>query len=352
MVIVKVKNSTQHRKLQVLSPPENKISEIFPVFVATLKSCSYIIHSLKLPRSAAADLYLTEQKMIPFSHYFEFSGFPEAAYPGIINEFKDNGSTSLVLTDKMLTGFLKEPWGFTKIKRLSVQYGFSFGDAHLPFGQPYDLCCSEKGRRAGMLADQKQAMAYAADAGCRTCTVHMGAYESVAYKTPNSELRPRVVDALGILLEEAEKLDIVLAIENSFERSNTPAEVLYYMSCFDTPYLGVCYDSGHACLMSDFPGKVREKYFASMDNAWGETVECYPDALGDLLPHIVTCHLHDNDGYSDAHRMPGEGRIVWDELLGKLRTAPRLMTMQSEVSMMRYGYSIRRLTECFDRLLK
>ena len=289
---------------------------------------------------------------VPLSHFFDFAEIPEKFYPSIINEFKELGSTNFVLTDWMLKNFLSEPWAFTKMKRLTLIHNISFSDAHMPFGQPYDLCCSEKGRRAGMIADQMRAMAYAADMGCRTCTIHMGAYESVYFRTPNSELRPRVVDALGELLEEAQKLDIVLAIENSFERSNTPAEVLYYMSCFDTPHLGVCYDAGHACLMSDFPGKVREKYAPGMDFAWGEVVECYPDALGDLLPHIVTCHLHDNDGYSDAHKMPGDGRINWPELIAKIRTAPRLMTMQSEVSMFVNGYSIGNLVKTFNKIMQ
>ena len=251
----------------------------------------------------------------------------------------------------MLKNFLTDPWGFTMTKLHTINHHYSFGDAHLPYGQPYDLCCAEKGRRKGMLEDQKRAMAFAAELGCATCTVHMGAFESVYYKTPNSEIRPYVVDSLGILIEEAEKLDIILAIENSYERSNTPGEVLYYMSCFDNPHLGVCYDSGHACLMSDFPGKSREKYFQPMDDAWGEVVECYHDAIGDLLPHIVTCHLHDNDGYSDAHKMPGEGRIDWKTLIAKLRTAPRLKTMQSEVAMGRNNYSIRRLVETFNNIL-
>ena len=288
---------------------------------------------------------------VPLSHYYDWMALPENTYTNLINEFKDNGFSNFVLTETTLKKALTEPWEFTKFKRMSMVHNITFGDAHLPFGQPYDLCCAEKGRRKWMLEDQKRAMAYAAELGCKTCTVHMGAYESVVYKTPNDVLRPYVVDSIGILLEEAEQLDIILAIENSYERSNTPGEVLYYMSCFDNPHLGVCYDSGHACLMADFPGKSREKYFAAMDEAWGEVVECYPDAIGDLLPHIVTCHLHDNDGYSDAHKMPGEGRIEWKELIAKIKSAPRLLTMQSEVSMFRHGYSVRRLVETFNKLL-
>ena len=289
---------------------------------------------------------------VPIAHYYEWNSIPENIYNNIVNEFKDNGVSNFVLPNGILEKFLKEPREFSRFKRFALSSEVTFSDAHLPFGQPYDLCCAEKGRRPWMLEDQKRSMAFAAELGCRTCTVHMGAYESVCFKTPNSELRPRVVEALGILLDEAAKLDVIIAIENSFERSNTTTEVLYYMSCFDHPNLGVCYDSGHACVMRDFPGKVREKYAPSMDAAWGEVVECYPDALGDLLPHIVTCHLHDNDGYSDAHKMPGDGRIQWESEISRLLTAPRLMSVQSEVSMIRNGYSIRRLAESFEALFR
>ena len=288
---------------------------------------------------------------VPFSYFFDWMALPDALCNNIFNEFKDNGVTNFVVTDTMLRAALVNPRVFTRFKRMSLIHNITFGDAHLPCGQPYDLCCAERARRKGMLEDQKRAMAYAAELGCKTCTVHMGAYESVYFKTPNDVLRPYVVESLGILLEEAKQLDIVLAIENSYERSNTPGEVLYYMSCFDTPHLGVCYDAGHACMMEDFPGKKREKYFAPMDHVWGDVVECYHDAIGDLLPHMVTCHLHDNDGYSDAHQMPGDGRIEWKELIAKIKTAPRLLTMQSEVLMIDNGYSVRRLVDTFNKLL-
>ena len=49
--------------------------------------------------------------------------------------------------------------------------------------------------------------------------------------------------------------------------------------------------------------------------------------------------------------MPGDGRIEWKELLAKIKSAPRLVTMQSEVSMFRNGYSVRRLVETFNKLL-
>ena len=55
---------------------------------------------------------------------------------------------------------------------------------------------------------------------------------------------------------------------------------------------------------------------------------------------------------ADAHKMPGDGRINWQELVAKLRTAPRLMTMQSEVAMFTNGYSIGNLVKTFNKIMQ
>jgi sugar phosphate isomerase/epimerase len=222
----------------------------------------------------------------------------------------------------------------------------------MPFGEHMDLACPDRGRRAKMIEEQKQALGYATDLGCKTATIHIGAFESAFLQTPNSDIRPFVVDSLEKLLPEAEKLGILLAIENSFERSNTPDEVLYYISQCDSPALGVCFDSGHANLMENFPGKEYSKYFGGVTIAWRDSMEYCNDALDKLLPHIVTCHLHDNNGYEDSHRMPFDGITDWDKLMKKLITAPRLQTMQTEVSMFRYGYSVKQLVNTFNKIIK
>ncbi len=33
-----------------------------------------------------------------------------------------------------------------------------------------------------------------------------------------------------------------------------------------------------------------------------------------MAPHIVTTHPHDNNGFDDQHRPPGEDTIYWTEL--------------------------------------
>lgn len=288
---------------------------------------------------------------VPLAYYHDWGSVPTAMRNSLVNEFKANGADNFVAVCTLMAGFIKDPSCFGDFLRFKKDNNITFTDVHMPYGEHMDLACPDRGRRDRMISDQKCALGYAADLGALTATIHIGAFESAFFQTPNSEIRPYVVDALEKLLPEAEKLGIMLLIENSFERSNTPDEVLYYLSQVNSPNLGVCFDSGHANLMEYYPGKEYSKYFGGVTHAWLDSMEYCNDALDKLLPHIVTCHLHDNDGYCDSHMMPFDGIIDWKKLMDKLKTAPRLMTMQSEVSMFRYGYSVKQQVDAFKRVL-
>ena len=130
------------------------------------------------------------------------------------------------------------------------------------------------------------------------------------------------------------------------------------------PAVGVCYDTGHANIMTMHPGKRPDRYRAYMYNSWYETgILPENDAFEKLSPHIVTTHIHDNDGYGDLHAMPGDGNIDWEDLLPKLKNCPRMLEMQTEVSLYHYGinwagellaplggYTINRLVKTFREL--
>jgi len=55
---------------------------------------------------------------------------------------------------------------------------------------------------------------------------------------------------------------------------------------------GICLDFGHAFLMGDVP-----------------------DIIESVAEHLVTTHVHDNDGKKDDHRVPFDGRIDWNSAL-------------------------------------
>ena len=57
----------------------------------------------------------------------------------------------------------------------------------------------------------------------------------------------------------------------------------------DAPRTGICLDFGHAFLMGDV----------------ADTIEI-------VAEHLITTHVHDNNGKKDDHHVPFEGRINWD----------------------------------------
>jgi len=97
-------------------------------------------------------------------------------------------------------------------------------------------------------------------------------------------------DSLEKLLPEAEKRKITLAVENMLpdHPGAGTKRLKQILRNFSSPYLGVCFDTGHAHVSSDAV----------------EEFELVEDK-------IITVHLHDNDGNQDMHTQPGYGTIDW-----------------------------------------
>ena len=157
--------------------------------------------------------------------------------------------------------------------------------------------------------------------------------------------------SLEELLPVAEQLGVVICLENIFQPCNTVDDVLTLIGEFPSPWLGACFDVGHAHLMEHgmhVPDCIVPSHWEGVCEVPWEH-----DVLDRMLPHIVNCHLHDNNADLDTHTIPGLGSIKWPEVIAKLRTAPRLKNMQSEViPLRRNGLPIRAVVESFNRILE
>jgi len=106
------------------------------------------------------------------------------------------------------------------------------------------------------------------------------------------------------LVEEAEKRDLVFAIENVYEE--TPDSLKLLLDKIHSPHFRFCFDTGHHHAFS--------KRRAPLSN-WIET-------LGSYLWEV---HLHDNHTESDEHLPMGEGGFDFNhffELLSHFRLNP------------------------------
>ena len=253
----------------------------------------------------------------------------------------------------MAARFLTDPRFFGTLDRIARGAGVKLFEIHAPFGECWDLNCSVQARRDTMLQDHIRVMRYAAEIGCKTYVIHVGAWDCIFRLEVSLErMRELALASLEVLLPEAEKLGIILAVENSFEMSNSTDEVLGLITRFDSPFIGCCFDAGHANFMAparDGKPKVYPRYM--LEQSWRGNLIQEPAALDKLLPHIVTCHLHDNNGLGDDHQLPGNGTTNWEEVMPKLLKAPRLVSCKSEVAHFKHHIPIKVLCETMNRLV-
>ena len=80
-----------------------------------------------------------------------------------------------------------------------------------------------------------------------------------------------------------------------------------------------------------------------MEPRWDDKI------LEKMLPHVVNCHIHDNNGVTDQHFNLGCGNIDWEHISKLLQQSPRLKVIQSEVIPMRANAPIKDICEAFRR---
>ena len=307
----------------------------------------------------------------PLYYNWDWTNSPKNLIPHVIREFLDNGADHFVFTAYLLKQALENPDLIGELKRLEQEFNIKFGAMHALCGGNAALNLPDKPLRPEMLEKHIRSLQIASEFEVKTFTVHSDAYHYVHLHYPVETLRPYFQESLEILLKHAEKYGIVIAIENNYEKPNSAKEITAIAAPYaGSPFLGFCYDTGHANIMDPAPWKDHEMFskkyddpnFWSLAEEWWEGIELEADAVDKMRDNIVTCHIHDNNGYNDLHGMPFDGTIEWAPLMKKLRSCPRMIEFQTEVCF-DYGlnwagplmappggYSIRRLTDTFHKL--
>lgn len=251
------------------------------------------------------------------SHFFSWQKFPEEMWDHFAAEFRDNGAGNLVLLHTWAVRLVQEDGFFEKIKNFCRENRVSIVGAHAPFGQDWDLTAIKE----EYLCKHEELLALLKELGVKTCTYHIGLIaENLA------ESRAHALAALKRLVACGEKNDVIIAIENAEHPGGACDELLYYRSQIDSPYLGFCYDSGHA-------------------NINGEAIA----VLEKMLENIVVCHIHDNPGKGDRHMVPGTGSIPWKQVTSLLQNAPRLRGIENESNVLCSKHSYIEVCRWFDR---
>ena len=258
-----------------------------------------------------------------------------------LNQFAEAGIHRLNLDVANVRRCWEEPGFGTLLRKCAEEAGLDIFDVHAPHGSIESLGYPVKEDEMFAVDSIKKSIAAASELGARTVTVHTSRTLLTGERAPGGVEYPSVdlpraksciCRQLDILLPYAEKMQVVIAVENLFLPSSTGDFLNTVIKEYDSAYLGYCYDSGHALLLEDHPGKNFADIPEWIRIGWeDDTVTAQGCQLELMLENIITCHLHDNNGLADQHNLPGEGIINWQDVVGKLQQAPRLISLQAEI---------------------
>lgn len=167
---------------------------------------------------------------------------------------------------------------------------------HCIFGGNYDFSILDENKRAVIVEYTKSSLIKLGKVKVKNFVVHISGVINENEKKDRIKI---FTDSLSRILPVAEKTGIKIAIENIASSQNvigTAEEIMDIIEKFNSPYLGVCFDTGHANLT----GRFKEEFLILKDK-------------------ILTLHIHDNDGERDLHLPPIMGVIDWKWLVKELK---------------------------------
>jgi sugar phosphate isomerase/epimerase len=155
------------------------------------------------------------------------------------------------------------------------------------WGRPYSNASTQAAARQQAVDETTLAIDAARELGCAAVVLHLGLPDGQRAAAPDND--PAAVRrSLDAIAGAARGAGLRLALEVMPNALSTPSELLRWLDDEDDGGLGVCLDLGHAHLM----GGVAE-------------------ATETLSGHIITTHVHDNNGREDSHLVPFGGSIDW-----------------------------------------
>ncbi len=268
--------------------------------------------------------------------------------PFIMQEIASAGIKHIVLTNSLMKDILGDINLVQTLQQEAAAAGLSFVDSHALFGMTYDLMNYGDSLHKHRMMLNKLQLNIAAEMGTNTITFHPG-NEAGRTEIPLSTLMDNVKRSLDDMLPEAEKCGVTICIENSWNQISVPKPLWEIKNAFPSEYLGFCYQSGHANIMS---GQGRNDPNNAAIARWKargfDEVDWNNHILEDLLPGVVNCHLHDNNAVNDQHLPPGQGNINWKNIASLLKRAPRLKCIQSEVKIVQGGIPLSKLPGIFN----
>ncbi|MEK3890068.1 sugar phosphate isomerase/epimerase family protein [Bacillus sp. FSL K6-3431] len=199
--------------------------------------------------------------------------------------------------------------------------GIQVWTIHLPFGSEWDISVMDEQERQSIIQKHLQLLQFASEWGIHMAVIHPS-FEAILDEERKERIRC-CKDALMILSEQAQQMDIQIAVE-CLPRTclgNKSSEMEELIE--GNELVGICCDVNH--LLYEKPEHFIQK----------------------LGSRIITVHISDYDGIDEKHWEPGEGINDWNKIISVLVEKGYGGPFMFEVS----NPEPLQLTQCWHRLL-
>jgi sugar phosphate isomerase/epimerase len=205
------------------------------------------------------------------------------------------------------------------IKNFLKKYEIEVYSIHAPFSSEYEFPAEDKNIVSQLVKDTKDVIKTAVVLGAKCVVVHPASKPDTSKNHVPQQIYQKRFDNTKIVLEEIAEfvvknnLSIKIALENQlphimfgyFDELVELIEKINYKELF-----GICVDTSHAEMSykTDLPQK-----------------------LLSMTKYIISTHLSDTDGVTDAHLLPLEGKILWNKIVPVLEQIAKDVPLTLEV---------------------
>jgi sugar phosphate isomerase/epimerase len=259
----------------------------------------------------------------------------ERLHPGLLDQLVSGGAEAIEIFAARNHFNYADRQHVRQIANWFRSTGVTFHSMHSPmyfddeWGRggvpPVNIASVEKLHRVAATDEIKRAIEVAEQAPFQFLVQHVG----VGHQEADEHKLDAAMNSLEHLHAFAKPLGVQLLVENITNELSTPEKLLELLHAGRFEDIGVCFDVGHAHIMSSVP-----------------------QAFGVLKERIRSTHIHDNAKDRDSHLWPSAGTIDWKETIDLLRTAPHVLPVLLEIEGVDGEKVTEKMTEAFGRLEK
>ena len=238
----------------------------------------------------------------------------ERLHPGLLDQMVAGGAEAIEIFAARGHFNYTDRQHIRQIANWFRSTGVTFHSMHSPMHPDEDwgrggathinIASVEKLQRIAATDEIKRAIEVAEQAPFEFLVQHVG----IGHEEADEHKLDAAMSSLEHLHAFAKPLGVQLLVENITNELSTPETLLDLLHAGRFDDIGVCFDVGHAHIMSSVP-----------------------QAFEVLKDRIRSTHVHDNNQERDSHLWPGDGTIDWTETLSLLRSAPHVPPVLLEI---------------------